>query len=98
MQRAYGVDFDRVLDGTVSLAQAAALAACLPPGSLCLSRRSAELGWTRGDLLLLALANSWRSEPIDPFKKNDAPALSRDDYEDYLSRPREAASMEGGVL
>lgn len=97
MQRTYGLDFDRVLDGTVSLAQASALAACLPPGSLCLGHYEAELGWTRGELLALALVNSWRDEPINPFKKNDSPALSREDYEDYLSRPREAASMEGGA-
>lgn len=93
MQRVYGLDFDRVLDGTVSLHQAAALAACLPPGSLCLEFYSAELGWTREELLTLALVNSWRSKPIDPFGKRDGQVMDQTEYGDYLSLPREAAEQ-----
>lgn len=89
MQRVYGLDFDLVLAGAVSLDQAAALAACLPPGSLCLEFYSAEMGWTREELLMLALVNSWRSKPIDPFEKRDGQVMGQDEYGDYLSLPRE---------
>lgn len=97
MQRVYGLDFDRVLDGTVSLSQAAALAVCLPTGSLCLEFYSAELGWTREELLTLALVNSWRSKPIDPFGKCDGKVMDQGEYGDYLSRPREAADKNEEV-
>lgn len=88
MQRTYGVDMDRVLDGTVSVVHAAALAACLPPGSLCLAAESEEAGWTRSELLLLALANSWRETPIDPFRHSDKTSMEVEDYAAYLARPR----------
>lgn len=96
MQRIYGMDMDRVLDGTVSVRQAAACAACLPLGSLCLAAEDEVAGWTREELLQLALANSWRSEPIDPFRHPTGVSMDADDYAEYLSRPREEASADGG--
>lgn len=77
-----------MLDGTVSLAQAAALAACLPQGSLCLGGESEPAGWTRTDLLLLAVVNSMRAEPIDPFGRPDVVAMGEDEMAELLSRPR----------
>lgn len=97
MQRVYGLDFDRVLDGTVSLAQAAALAACLPAGSLCLEFYDQQLGWTREELLTLALVNAWRSKPIDPFKKREGQVMDQAEYGDYLSLPRRVAQDDGEV-
>lgn len=88
MQRTYGMDMDRVLDGTVSVRQAAACAACLPLGSLCLAAEDEVAGWTRGELLQLALANSWRETPIDPFEHKDQTSMEVDEYAAYLARPR----------
>ena len=93
----YGVDWDRVLDGTVSLAQASALAACLPAGSLCLGAEEPAAGWTREETLLLGILNSWRAEPYDPFKRPDLMAMSQEEMGEYLSRPRTAADG-GGAL
>lgn len=76
-----------MLDGTVSLAQAAALAACLPQGSLCLGGESEPAGWTRTDLLL-TVVNSMRAEPIDPFGRPDVVAMGEDEMAELLSRPR----------
>lgn len=91
------MDWDRVLDGTVSVTQAAALAACLPAGSLCLGAEEPAAGWTRGEALLLGLLNSWRAEPIDPFGKPDLMAMSQEEMGEYLSRPR-AAVGEGDAI
>lgn len=92
LQREYGVCWDDVLSGRVAAGHAAALAACLPPGSLCLAREDERLGWTREQWLLLAVANSLREEPIDPFARPDRMAMEADELGDYLSRPRVAVS------
>ena len=84
------MDWDRVLDGTVSVEQAAALAACLPAGSLCLGTVEPEAGWTRGETLLLGVLNSLRAEPYDPFKKPDLMVMSQEEMGEYLSRGRTA--------
>lgn len=89
MQRYYGVDFDRVIDGTVSVRQAAALVAGLPLGSATLASVDRRLGWTREDMLLLAVANSLRTEPIDPFGEQErGMAMEHDEMAAYLARPR----------
>lgn len=99
MQRTYGVDMDRVLDGTVSVRQAAALAACLQPGSLCLGGPDEAAGWTRGELLSLATLNTVRAmagaDPMDPFSKPDAQAMDVEDMIEYLARPRVEAEGRG---
>ena len=95
MQRVYGVDIDAVARGDVSFAQAAALAACLPPGSLCLAREDERYGWSRQDMLLLAIANSLRTEPIDPFKGPNVMEFSPEELGEYLARPRTAAENGG---
>ncbi|WP_117204898.1 hypothetical protein [Paratractidigestivibacter faecalis] len=96
MQRTYGMDMDRVLDGTVSVPQAAACAACLPLGSLCLAAEDEEAGWTREEILTLALVNSWRSEPIDPFRHKAGVSMDVDAYAEYLARPRSEVPADGG--
>lgn len=67
LQEVYGIDWDRVLSGEVSLTQAAACAACLRPGSRVLEADDAEMGWSRTEMLMLSLRNLWASEPLDPF-------------------------------
>lgn len=67
LQEVYGIDWDRVLRGDVSLTQAAACAACLRPGSRVLEAEYAELGWSRTEMLMLSLRNLWASEPLDPL-------------------------------
>lgn len=89
---------DRVLDGTVSVLHAAALAAWLPPGSLCLEEADPRLGWTREELLLLIVANSKLKEPIDPFKKSDSLAMEVDDYAAYLARDRSELAQGGETI
>lgn len=42
--------------------------------------------------LLLAVANSLREEPIDPFARPDRMAMGADELAEYLSRPRVAVS------
>ena len=99
MQRTYGVDMDRVLDGTVSVRHAAALAACLQPGSLCLGGPDEPSGWTRGELLSLATLNAVRGmagiEAVDPFYKPDTTAMDVEDLVEYLARPRAEAEGRG---
>ena len=90
LQREYGVCWDDVLSGRVSTGHASALAACLPPGSLCLAREDERLGWTREQWLLLAVANSLRTEPIDPFSAPPSVAMGQDEMGEYLSGPRVA--------
>lgn len=98
LQRVYGVSWDSVLSGAVSCEHAAALAANLPPGSLCLAREDERAGWTRGELLLLALVNGLRDErhQIDPFAKPDATAMEAGELADYLSAPRTAVASPRG--
>lgn len=94
LQRHYGVDIDDVARGRVSVRHAAALAACLPPGSLTLGREDARLGWSREQTLLLAVANSLRTEPIDPFAEPSVREFAPEELGDYLSLPRVAT--DGG--
>lgn len=100
MQRTYGVDMDRVLDGTVSVHHAAALASCLRPGSLCLGGPDDPAGWSREETLLLGALNALRgiagADAIDPFDKPDATAMGVDDLIEYLARPRTEAEEGGG--
>lgn len=95
MQRVYGVDMDDVARGSVSLEQASALAACLPNGSLCLAREDEAAGWSREQMLLLAIANSLRREPIDPFRDSSVKEFDPDELGEYLARPRTAVE-DGG--
>lgn len=98
LQRHYGVSWDSVLSGAVSCEHAAALVACLPPGSRCLAREDEVLGWTTGELLLLCIANSLRDgeHQIEPFKHPDAQAMDTEDLERYLNAPRAAAGTAKG--
>ncbi len=82
--------------GAVSPAHAAALAVCLPLGSRLLACEDPRAGWTNGEMLLLAIANSLREQPIDPFGVPDADAMDVDVLEEYLSRPRAAVETERG--
>ena len=47
-------------------------------------------------MLLLAIANSLRETPIDPFDAPDALAMEQDALGEYLSRPRVAVESERG--
>ena len=98
LQRYYGVSWDSVLSGAVSCEHAAALAANLPPGGRCLACEDERAGWTRGELLLLALVNGLRDErhQIDPFARPDATAMGTAELEDYLTAPREAVAGPRG--
>lgn len=96
LQRYYGVCWDDVEAGRVSPAHAAALAANLQPGCRCLAAEDERLGWTNGEMLLLAVANSLREEPIDPFKKPNATAMDTGELAEYMARPRVPASNERG--
>ena len=90
--------WDDVLHRRVTTGHAAALAANLPAGSCCLACEDERAGWTREELLLLALVNSLRDEKhqIDPFDHPDVTAFEVDDLVEYLARPRTAvASREG---
>lgn len=98
LQRVYGVCWDDVLSGRVATGHAAALAACLPPGSLCLAREDERLGWTREQWLLLAVANSLREEPIDPFERRDVMAMDPDELGDYLAAPRVEVTPGGDLI
>lgn len=98
LQREYGVCWDDVPAGRVTTGHAAALAACLPPGSLCLAREDERLGWTREQWLLLAVANSLREEPIDPFERRDVMAMDPDELGDYLSAPRVEVTPGGDPI
>ena len=85
-----------MLAGAVSLTHAAALAVCLPLGSRLLACEDARAGWTNGEMLLLAIANSLRETPIDPFDAPDVQAMEQDALGEYLSRPRVAVESERG--
>lgn len=88
--------WDSVINGAVSLSHAAALTVCLPLGSRLLACEDPRAGWTNGEMLLLAIANSLREQPIDPFRVQDADAMDVDALQEYLSRPREAVKSERG--
>lgn len=88
LMRVYGLDFDRFLDGSVSVAQVSALVAGLPLGSSTLASIDKRLGWTRSELLLLTLVNSLRKEPLDPFSEPNCLAMEQDQMAEYLARPR----------
>jgi hypothetical protein len=94
LQRYYGVCWDGVLAGEMSVAHAAALAANLPLGARCLACEDERAGWTNGEMLLLALVNSTREKPIDPFRKPDATVMDVDEMAEYLARPRTEATRE----
>ena len=80
----------------MSIHHAAALVSCLPPGSMTLAKFNPKIGWTISELLLLAIANSFRDKEtvIDPFnefsnsKKMECVEMSIDELEAFLSRPR----------
>ena len=90
---------DRVLDGTVSVHHAAALAACLRPGSACLGGADEPAGWSRAETLLLGVLNAVRgiagADAMDPFSKPDAAAMDVDDLIEFLARPRTEADGRG---
>ncbi len=95
-QRVYGICWDDVLSGRYTVTHAAALAVSLPLGSRCLAAEDERAGWTNSELLLLALVNSMREEPIDPFYHPDVTAMDKDELIDYLARPRAAADGREG--
>lgn len=96
LQRFFGVNLDHVIQGEVSVHHCACLASNLPLGSATLAKIDRRLSFTNADWLLLALVNSWRETPIDPFKENKNKqgirSMSVDDMAEYLSRPREDVS------
>lgn len=100
LQRYYGVSWDDVLSGRVTVAHAAFLASNLPLGSRCLACEDERLGWTNAELLLLALVNAQRDagHQIDPFKKKDALAMEQADLAALLAAPRRAVESPEGVI
>lgn len=106
MQRVYGVDLDDVSRGSLSIKQAAALAACLPKGSLCLTAEDAGLAWSDEQLLLLAIINTIRGAvgvpAIDPFADGGhgnnmgAVAMDVDDLDTLLKKKR--TEVSGDVI
>ena len=95
LQRVYGVCMDDVGRG-VSVRHAAALAACLPEGSLVLAKDDPRRRFTDAEWLLLGILNAVRSfggaEPLDPFSGGGEArvALDAESYMERLSRPRKA--------
>lgn len=89
LQRFYGVNLDEMGHG-VSVAHVAALAACLPHGSLVLERIDPRTKYTETDWLLLGILNSLRDKPFDPFVRKTArgASMSVEEMRDVLSRPR----------
>lgn len=81
-----------MLSGAVSVEQAAALAACLPAGSLCLGAEEPAAGWSREETLLLGVLNSLRAEPYDPFEKPSLLAMTQEEMGKYLNLPRTEAA------
>lgn len=94
MQRIYGVNLDDMGRG-VSVRHVAALAACLPCGSLTLERIDPRTKYTETDWLLLGILNSLRSEPFNPFEERARPrraSMGADEMRAWLSRPRREVS------
>ena len=96
LQRFYGICWDDVLNGNFSFAHAAALAVNLPLGSRCLACEDERAGWTNAEILLLAIANSLREDPIDPFTRPDVLVMEKEELVEYLARPRVAIDRREG--
>ena len=99
LQRYYGVCLDDVGRG-VSVEHAAALAACLPPGSATMAAIDPRAAWTDVEWLLLAIANMLSEEKIDPFDNDieegaDRESYEVDEYERLLALPRKEADRHG---
>lgn len=90
MQRYYGICLDAV-GVSVSISHAAALARCLPLGSLVLERIDPRARYTETDWLLLGILNSIRTKPFDPFEMQERQgcmAMSAAEMTSLLSKPR----------
>lgn len=74
----------------MSVTHAAALVACLPPGSSVLSAIDPRNRYTEGDWLLLGILNSLREKPVDPFapKSRATKSMDADELTRFLSKPR----------
>lgn len=101
LQRVYGVCLDDVGRG-VSVRHAAALAACLPEGSLVLAKEDPRRGFTDAEWLLLGILNAVRTfggaEPLDPFgERAHRVSLDAESYMERLSRPRKAVGDGDGA-
>lgn len=95
LQMYFGINLDHVINGEVSVFHCACLASNLPLGSATLAKIDKRLSFTNADWLLLAIANSWREKPIDPFKESKSTGIrtmSVEEMAEYLSRPREDVS------
>ncbi len=83
---------------SVSVKHAAALVYSLPRGAQTLAKIDPKSEWGDAEWLLLAILNSLREKPIDPWDTGEKQGFvaDQDTYEALLSAPRKEVIIGSG--